>query len=556
MTRIDQIKYVYPDNEFDDDESGDVIGQAMGLVERCGMHMLRNDEIKEVAVADGKVVGVLYMNIETDEATWSIAVDPEYRRTGIAKHLYSSVMSEIDQYIDSGNPFTLKAELIPPYTLEEFVKSMGYTNTDNIRDFRIYEKHLNVPLDESVEDPTGWLSTHENIDVIAYHGSESVIKKIDFSHAGQQLGDRNFPAMFFTSSKVNADFYGDKVYQAKLHFTKLLSIDDPDEFHRLNEVVGHKMDIGELDIHEDIDMEDIADVILTSMNNLINVAKSVMNSDLGYDGVVFRNILDGHARGDTYVVFDKSVIRSFRLTKPTLTESVVYPGSPPSLHDIERGEDGKLDIRSFSRKMDEHKLRVREFAENSPDMLLFKEGALRHLVSKEPGPHRDRTPWRSTTFGDINGKMTPMGHSNYKTKFDALSDLGTSVMYVQNPTVLEAADLTFRDRTIFSIMSMFKAMNPAHKAEFMKHVVGMSKWQLDKYPDNYLMRLKMIAGDIRDTEKDMAYHNKKDDKEMQKAYDWQREQARKEKEEYEALVRHWQDTGMMDEDRNFIPSDR
>ncbi len=315
MTRIDQIQFVYPENELfgnrDETALPDIIGKAQELVLRSGMKILHNDEIKEVAIDEGNVVGILCMTIDPSAVNWSVAVDPEYSHSDIAKHLYSTVIADSEPYIDSGNPFTLRTELNEPYSLEPFVKSLGYVNTGNDNGIRTYEKKFNVPLDESVEDPAGWLSVLHNVDVMAYHGSESKITTLDFSRAGKKLGDSNLPSMFFTDSKINADFYGDNIYKAKLHFTKLLSIDDPDEFDRLNKVVGHKLGNGELDIHEDIDMDDIVDVILTSINSILNISKSVMYSGLGYDGVVFRNVIDGHLRGNTYAVFDKSVIQSF-----------------------------------------------------------------------------------------------------------------------------------------------------------------------------------------------------------------------------------------------------
>ena len=46
------------------DEDGeidyDLVEEAENLVNKCGLHMLRDDEVSDVAISGGKVVGVLY----------------------------------------------------------------------------------------------------------------------------------------------------------------------------------------------------------------------------------------------------------------------------------------------------------------------------------------------------------------------------------------------------------------------------------------------------------------------------------------------------------------
>ena len=107
---------------------------------------------------------------------------------------------------------------------------------------------------------------------------------------------------------------------------------------------------------------------------------------------------------------------------------------------------------------------------------------------------------------------------------------------------------TFREKLIMSIISMFKAMNNKHKQDFLKQVEGISKWQLDKYPDDYLVKLKINAQDIRDQEKDMerftpeakakkAKRNIREDKAMSKAYDYQKAESARSDAEYEEYLK-------------------
>ena len=99
-----------------------------------------------------------------------------------------------------------------------------------------------------------------------------------------------------------------------------------------------------------------------------------------------------------------------------------------------------------------------------------------------------------------------------------------------------------------SIISMFKAMTDKHKQDFLKQVEGISKWQLDKYPDDYLIKLKINAQDIRDQEKDMerftpeakakkAKRNIREDKAMSKAYDYQKAESARSDAEYEEYLK-------------------
>lgn len=110
-------------------------------------------------------------------------------------------------------------------------------------------------------------------------------------------------------------------------------------------------------------------------------------------------------------------------------------------------------------------------------------------------------------------------------------------------------NLSYRDITIFAIIRLFKSMNDKHKTEFLKQVDGISKWQLDRYPDDYLMRLKENARNMRDDEKDMnrytpeakakeAKRKIRDDKVQEKAYKYQKTQSTHEMDEYESYLKN------------------
>ena len=121
------------------DEDGEVDYEmeesAEALVDSSGLRMLRDDEITDIAVHGGKVVGVLFSAVHGNEMNTSIAVDPNYRGSKIATTLFDSMY--IDEHID-----THVAELVPPYTMEKFLISRGYAFTNSEGGFRVYKKDM------------------------------------------------------------------------------------------------------------------------------------------------------------------------------------------------------------------------------------------------------------------------------------------------------------------------------------------------------------------------------------------------------------------------------
>ena len=123
-----------------------------------------------------------------------------------------------------------------------------------------------------------------------------------------------------------------------------------------------------------------------------------------------------------------------------------------------------------------------------------------------------------------------------------------------NKPKLNVNDMSNRDKTIFAIMSMFKAMSPKHKQEFLKNVEGVTKWQLDKYPDNYLIRIKMDAEHLRDIEKDMIRKPTKQpsDKQLEQMDKYNRQETKKYDDEFQEWRKIALDKGEIDQDGNFL----
>lgn len=128
------------------------------------------------------------------------------------------------------------------------------------------------------------------------------------------------------------------------------------------------------------------------------------------------------------------------------------------------------------------------------------------------------------------------------------------------PPVVYKPPVSFKERAVMGILSMFKSMTPMHQLDFLKHVVGVSKWQLMEYDDSYIMRLKAMATDIRDSERDIAYwdardariHKQMDSKTVRAAYDQLKRDAARDRAEYESNMKLWHDLGYTDVDGNFI----
>jgi len=117
----------------------ELLTQAYSVVRESGIHMLRNDNINEIAIENNQVVGVLYTSFDDNKMHFSIAVDKNHRGQGIAKQLFSSVYSIADEY---DNVDTIIGELVPPYTLEPYVKREGFKLLNKQGEFRIYAKKI------------------------------------------------------------------------------------------------------------------------------------------------------------------------------------------------------------------------------------------------------------------------------------------------------------------------------------------------------------------------------------------------------------------------------
>jgi GNAT superfamily N-acetyltransferase len=139
LYEIQQNIQTYSVDEETLEEAGfdyyEILNQAENLIKQCGMNMLRDDEITNVAVSGDQVVGVLYYALRGSELAWSIAVNQQYRSKGVASRLYNEmyIPDEVE---------TLKAELISPYTLENFVIQKGYVKVAEEGGFKVYQRDL------------------------------------------------------------------------------------------------------------------------------------------------------------------------------------------------------------------------------------------------------------------------------------------------------------------------------------------------------------------------------------------------------------------------------
>ncbi len=134
---IEYINVIGYEDDYDDESELDIhdlISQAEKLVHHSGMHMLRDDNFTDLAIIGDSVIGAMYTSTDGETLRMSIAVDPRYRGSGIATQLYKR--------LDVNNESTLVAELIPPYTMEKFVKDRGFTLVNDSNGFKVYRKEL------------------------------------------------------------------------------------------------------------------------------------------------------------------------------------------------------------------------------------------------------------------------------------------------------------------------------------------------------------------------------------------------------------------------------
>lgn len=142
MESIDiQYRYISDDDMYGDEDddnpidNGELDSQARDLVKRNNIGVLRGDELTIVALVDGSVIGAMFQAHHHEDMSWTVVVDSNYRGEGIAKQLYK--MMDIPENVE-----TITAELVSPYTLEPFVKKMGYQYVGINDGIKIYNQRV------------------------------------------------------------------------------------------------------------------------------------------------------------------------------------------------------------------------------------------------------------------------------------------------------------------------------------------------------------------------------------------------------------------------------
>lgn len=136
-----QYKYISYDDMYGDDDDSDSMDndelekQARDLLKRNNVGALRGDDLTIVALSGNVVVGAMFQSFSGEQMSWTVVVDSDNRGAGIAAKLYQ--MMDIPENIE-----TIKAELISPYTLESFVKKLGYEHIETSMGIKIYVKRV------------------------------------------------------------------------------------------------------------------------------------------------------------------------------------------------------------------------------------------------------------------------------------------------------------------------------------------------------------------------------------------------------------------------------
>ena len=188
---------------------------------------------------------------------------------------------------------------------------------------------------------------------------------------------------------------------------------------------------------------------------------------------------------------------------------------------------GKQSTRIYGRHLNHHGLTSDEYLKLYPGEPLYSVSDNKKTTVNS-GKHMKEEKYKKMFSEKISGQKNP----NSKSK---------------------TTEEQRKQRSPFS-KSFSKYENENECIEFSKKVHGMTKWQLEKYPDDYLMRLKMDASDIRDMEKDMTSTkpkpiSKRNAEALAHYYDTE---TKKTNDEYQEWRKIALDRGEIDEDGNFL----
>lgn len=221
------------------------------------------------------------------------------------------------------------------------------------------------PTRDGVENFWRWFSHSRVIDAngrphIAYHGSRvPYLTQFDLHMEGTGVvnnGNGRYGGIWFTSSRENAAFFADQLDGEEADPASVFVYGDEPFYASISDVNGDRLfEVGPCDTEERARAEAqlaifdyntsenrgeaILDVYLSLRNPLIldgvipRATEFVLARDSGCDGIIARNVADGHAFGDIYVAFDPAQIKS-----ATGNNGAFDPDSP-SLRDLDAIEN-------------------------------------------------------------------------------------------------------------------------------------------------------------------------------------------------------------------------
>jgi len=128
---------IYPaDPEYNDDMEDIIdIYDGINTVERSSsINILRDKEPNAVYIKDDMIVGVLWDSFDSEKYSFDVIVLPEYQRSGIAKKLIDTAMSNYSMFEDSGA--IIELDVVNPQ-LAKYLKSIGFETVENIQGHEI-----------------------------------------------------------------------------------------------------------------------------------------------------------------------------------------------------------------------------------------------------------------------------------------------------------------------------------------------------------------------------------------------------------------------------------
>lgn len=570
---------IHSSNEDIELDELDIYTQLQNLVKKSGMNMLSRDEYLCALMVDDNVVAVTWGGDYGENLTWSMFVLPEYRNHGFAKIMYECSIKPIEnERSEYGDSFELIAELLPPYTLEKFVKDRGYKFREKSGDFRVYYKDVNnilmeagVPTfypDKSEIDTDGY--------VTLYHGGKRLPKKL-------RKNEIFYMTPYYDEALDYARMRGGKVFTLKVK---------PEDVYWNQGSYEVEYDKG----------GDIIDGVIYPHKKVSSVSKISKISDTyrGFsagdklpktNNIIYDIVLHDNGKAQFKLKgnkwYDADMVLKYELNsmnENNETASYIYHGTGKGQAlNIQR--DGYLKPNntgekypsiSFTNDLDYAKY----YAEMKGGVILrtrlTNSFELSNRIANNNGAEYitfDKIPTSILEILTYDGwKKLDKWNVIFNEPLDNRESINNSIneawnLYPKRPK-LNVNKMGFRERAILTIQTYFKAMNATNKTKFLTHFakLGIPRLDDESYSDDMLYKLKETAKDIRDIEKDTMYWNKRDLKEknptkrelkeMDSAEKWLKNEEDKANAETKAFFDDYRERGLLDEDGKIIPFEK